>query len=176
MRRHATFICVAKWTGLVVSISIVLIWALSLRPGTAFVYSAKQSAIIIDNGVIVLLHHSHVKGTQFAGGFSLDSEPELSRQKREQDHRLWNHSVRAYLGLNWPTIAKESDGGGDTRWEICIHLWIIFFLVIVITGFLWHRRRSFSLGQCRRCGYNLTGNVSGRCSECGTPILNTQVV
>jgi hypothetical protein len=20
---------------------------------------------------------------------------------------------------------------------------------------------------CRRCGYNLTGNVSGRCSECG---------
>lgn len=23
--------------------------------------------------------------------------------------------------------------------------------------------------RCARCGYNLTGNVSGRCPECGTP-------
>ena len=23
---------------------------------------------------------------------------------------------------------------------------------------------------CRKCGYNLTGNVSGKCSECGTKI------
>lgn len=23
---------------------------------------------------------------------------------------------------------------------------------------------------CRKCGYNLTGNVSGRCPECGTPV------
>jgi len=25
-------------------------------------------------------------------------------------------------------------------------------------------------GHCQTCGYNLTGNVSGVCSECGTPI------
>ncbi len=25
-------------------------------------------------------------------------------------------------------------------------------------------------GVCRTCGYDLTGNVSGRCPECGTPI------
>ena len=25
-------------------------------------------------------------------------------------------------------------------------------------------------GKCRSCGYNLTGNVSGVCPECGTPI------
>jgi hypothetical protein len=25
-------------------------------------------------------------------------------------------------------------------------------------------------GHCQRCGYDLTGNVSGRCPECGTPI------
>jgi hypothetical protein len=28
-------------------------------------------------------------------------------------------------------------------------------------------------GFCRACGYNLTGNVSGRCPECGTPIKGT---
>lgn len=25
-------------------------------------------------------------------------------------------------------------------------------------------------GTCKRCGYDLTGNVSGRCPECGTPV------
>ena len=25
-------------------------------------------------------------------------------------------------------------------------------------------------GLCRHCGYNLTGNVSGICPECGTPM------
>ena len=25
-------------------------------------------------------------------------------------------------------------------------------------------------GRCRKCGYNLTGNVSGVCPECGTEV------
>ena len=28
---------------------------------------------------------------------------------------------------------------------------------------------------CKQCGYNLTGNVSGICSECGRPIERTQL-
>ena len=31
------------------------------------------------------------------------------------------------------------------------------------------RRRRFAAHHCQSCGYNLTGNVSGVCSECGTP-------
>ena len=31
----------------------------------------------------------------------------------------------------------------------------------------WRRRRK---GLCQNCGYNLTGNVTGVCSECGTKI------
>ncbi len=26
-------------------------------------------------------------------------------------------------------------------------------------------------GHCKNCGYNLTGNVSGICPECGTPAM-----
>jgi len=32
------------------------------------------------------------------------------------------------------------------------------------------RRRRAPPDACRKCGYNLTGNVSGICPECGTPI------
>jgi hypothetical protein len=31
------------------------------------------------------------------------------------------------------------------------------------------RRRRFMKGTCRACGYNLTGNTSGVCTECGKP-------
>ena len=36
----------------------------------------------------------------------------------------------------------------------------------------WARERDEALGvrHCERCGYNLTGNVSGRCPERGTPV------
>ena len=35
----------------------------------------------------------------------------------------------------------------------------------------WHERRAETEGHpaCRACGYDLTGNVSGVCPECGTP-------
>lgn len=32
------------------------------------------------------------------------------------------------------------------------------------------RRRSIPAGSCVRCGYNLTGNVSGVCPECGAVV------
>ncbi|HKQ47230.1 MAG TPA: hypothetical protein VJZ71_04070 [Phycisphaerae bacterium] len=33
-----------------------------------------------------------------------------------------------------------------------------------------NKRESMPPGHCHSCGYNLTGNVSGRCPECGTPV------
>ncbi|MCO6438475.1 MAG: hypothetical protein J5J06_15400 [Phycisphaerae bacterium] len=32
------------------------------------------------------------------------------------------------------------------------------------------RRRRIPPGHCRKCRYDLTGNTSGVCPECGTPI------
>jgi hypothetical protein len=43
----------------------------------------------------------------------------------------------------------------------------------LLTGlgiYLWRKTRAFPEGRCRHCGYNLIGNTSGICPECGTPI------
>ncbi len=32
------------------------------------------------------------------------------------------------------------------------------------------RRDAIRKGVCEKCGYSLTGNVSGRCPECGTDV------
>lgn len=43
---------------------------------------------------------------------------------------------------------------------ICWHSW-------------WSARRVAPTVVCHHCGYNLTGNVSGRCPECGREVEST---
>jgi len=51
-----------------------------------------------------------------------------------------------------------------------IPLWAPFIGFVVPTVWLWRRgRRHMQPGHCR-CGYDLTGNESGRCPECGLRI------
>lgn len=70
----------------------------------------------------------------------------------------------------WPppavTFARPDEG-----WCVVLPLWIPFILIAVPTALLWRldRRRTFP-GHCRKCNYNLAGNTSGVCPECGSPI------
>jgi hypothetical protein len=49
--------------------------------------------------------------------------------------------------------------------------WMLFSGPFFATVWLWYRGHArYRSGYCRRCGYDLTGNVSGRCPECGTEI------
>lgn len=34
----------------------------------------------------------------------------------------------------------------------------------------WRNRRQLHFPRCANCGYNLTGNISGACPECGTNV------
>ena len=66
--------------------------------------------------------------------------------------------------------------GGASRW-----LYVPFWpLVVLAAGWIacpavrsWNRHR---LGLCSRCGYDLTGNESGVCPECGTISAGAQHV
>ena len=51
---------------------------------------------------------------------------------------------------------------------ISIPFWLLLLLTAIPTAWLWHRDRGWRRpGCCLRCGYDLTGNTSGICSECG---------
>ena len=68
-----------------------------------------------------------------------------------------------------PPIAQRS---GYRYWNVHIALLLPFCLlapyptIALVSGPLrrWRRRKR---GECVNCGYNLTGNVTGVCSECG---------
>jgi hypothetical protein len=82
----------------------------------------------------------------------------LIREYETQYPLSW--AWRSY-GL-WPDWYRE-----PTLGSLSIPIWLLFFAVGVPTAFLWylHRRRP-TPGFCP-CGYNLTGNMSGACPECG---------
>jgi hypothetical protein len=58
-------------------------------------------------------------------------------------------------------------------WVYCLGLLLPFALGLILAAFLYWQcrvwRRLGRAGVCRTCGYDLTGNVSGVCPECGTP-------
>ncbi len=47
-----------------------------------------------------------------------------------------------------------------------IPMWCIAPCVLIPTFLIWRKDR-IPEGHCQNCGYNLTGNVSGKCPECG---------
>jgi len=75
--------------------------------------------------------------------------------------RLWRMKLNS---SGFPAIGSSS---------IIIIPWLIS--VVILGGslrILWLRpiKKRNDFDRCQECGYNLTGNVSGVCPECGTPI------
>jgi hypothetical protein len=64
---------------------------------------------------------------------------------------------------------KRPAGPGTPHWLIAGGL----TLLAAYTGYLWWRDRPPPEGHCRVCAYDLRGNVSGRCPECGTAVAET---
>ena len=53
---------------------------------------------------------------------------------------------------------------------IWIPLWMPFLALGVPSFIVWRRTRRPRAGHCVNCGYDLTGNTSGVCPECGTEV------
>jgi hypothetical protein len=114
---------------------------------------------------------------EFPGGFSgagidattmtwLDGPPATTRC--EDFSSAWRDGViRERLGLKWPLVHTSTFGTHC----VVVPLWIPILLSGTALGWcgrrLWQRPAN---GHCHACGYDLTGNVSGVCPECGTPV------
>lgn len=50
---------------------------------------------------------------------------------------------------------------------VIVPFWMPFVLFVTVAALAHRRARGLKPGTCRKCGYDLTGNVTGKCSECG---------
>jgi hypothetical protein len=101
-------------------------------------------------------------------GFDEDYPPLARLHEREFVPRRW--------ALGGASIERVIRVPGGRVWAVSLPLWMPFVVfssypLLTFVHHLRHRRRyRLQQGLCVTCGYDLTGNVSGICSECGTKI------
>jgi hypothetical protein len=137
-----------KWTGTLACLLILLAAAACLRWQVIQVGDGRTFDIAAAGGRMSV-------GWGPWGVYGISVGPRLNTWKEivaEWDrHALWGISAAHVARGGWLTFP----------------LWMPFVLTGVPTGWLWWRdRRRVPAGHCA-CGYDLTGNVSGRCPECG---------
>ncbi len=66
----------------------------------------------------------------------------------------------------FPTLTRTG-----TYWRGWLPIWIPLVVIMAGTVIFWLvDRRPYGAGRCQHCGYDLTGNMTGRCSECGAAV------
>jgi hypothetical protein len=79
-------------------------------------------------------------------------------------HTIWDIGGPRLGG--WPSAEVTR-----SRFWLRLPIWVFLGASAFSTALLWYwSRKRYPPGYCRSCGYDLTGNESGMCPECGTPI------
>ncbi len=74
---------------------------------------------------------------------------------------------RVNPGIVWWIRRYELGALNQPGWFLILPLWPLVVAIAIPTAWFWRRDRRHPPGHCKRCGYDLTGNVTGVCSECG---------
>lgn len=155
MRRPSGLRRIAKWAGVGICTLIALVWLLSgwwnityvRRPGKVFSITAGSLCYVEVNEFFWLLRN-HRELYELA--------PRLYALSPRNRQWRWQWAPYSYIVI------------GQRIWFF-VACWIPFLLVSLPTVILFVRDRGRRVlpGQCQECGYDLTGNVSGVCPECG---------
>jgi hypothetical protein len=150
LSRRATRFRLA-WIGTAIAAVLLAAWIASVPLSFGYVYQSQTPGegyyfIDFSSGFVKLCHGHH--GSLWQGSYWY-CDGEFSERK-----------------LRWTPLFERDVKALHNRVQVA--LWVPLLLVATPTAFLWRaaRRRPPS-HCCQECGYNLTGNTSGTCPECG---------
>jgi len=74
-----------------------------------------------------------------------------------------------FVGLTGRDCSAAEYRVGRAGYMLSLPLWLLVGVTFAASLALWRLdiSRRISTSRCQSCGYDLTGNVSGRCPECG---------
>jgi len=109
-------------------------------------------------------------GTRFSGGFGTPGKHWSSD---------WVGTIHKLpLGFRYGKSPSD-DPAAAFYFGVAIPVWclvVLFSLLPCLWLWRWYFFPIRLPGRCRRCGYNLTGNTSGMCPECGSAIKSRSVI
>lgn len=117
----------------------------------------QSSTVHVSSGTLVIEH--------IGGG--LLASPGVSLQEEYNHYPMWPE---------W--VVRGGGSYANTDFRAVMPLWIPLLLAILATTTSWMLARRWQIppGYCVNCGYDLTGNVTGRCPECGTIVTRLKHV
>ena len=139
----------AVWSGLVTSALLLTLWSFSAYWFLHLVVSLSPLRVVSIRSGCFEYYRCSITSAVIDPRWSVD---------RSRIVRL----------VDWPPRVTRALGPPSVR--VQIPLWIPFLIAVAPTGVLWWRAHPFPAGHCQKCGYDLTGNVSGRCPECGSSL------
>lgn len=166
----------------VICVTTAIVWVLSIRLRVGYEGSMAdpggQIMFGCANGRVAILW-SQLRDRSVLSELSLRlPEPQrwsLGVNTYWQRARLWATKgeiakiVRYSFGFDLPVFHGSTLG--SIRCGCVLPLWIPSAATGVLASVLWWLgTRRLPSGYCRRCGYNLRGNVSDICPECGSEV------
>jgi hypothetical protein len=139
---------ILKWLGLIVCVVLGVVWAVSIR--YLIRYDSKNLECVVYSGCLQV------------------TTPNPLNSRGLAIHRKSFNEL-----LLWGEFSKVSAGGRTFR-SARIPIWMPFLPLAIITRVLW-RRGHRPTTKCPHCEYDLRGNESGICSECGKKIDESTV-
>ncbi len=136
-----------KWMEVVGCVLIVAAWCVSLFSSVAHRIVGDYWIVLNCGAVEIIDENKHV---------AADCGP-LGR---------WHYSDQLSMHERIGLVRPNRSILGVTV-GVLIPLWMPLAALGLPTALLWYRDRRPPKGHCPICGYDLTGNVSGVCPECG---------
>ena len=155
-----------KIIGLLSCLMMLALWIFSVMFASSYEPLCSQWSISLSFGRIVFD----------------DDQTQNPGQKVRLHHSLWTcHSVYQQLKELAPQMPRTEFAqlflgfslpgkNGILPGMLHFPIWLLIVAVGIPTGILWWRDRRPKTGFCKACEYDLTGNVSGVCPECGTAV------
>lgn len=135
-----------KWSGTMLTVLLLVVWVGS-RSWYASASVAERGCVYVCWGCLSISWERPWADPR--GPLEIDL-------MREMPHFIW-----------WFRYREQATPALSVR-RMDIPVWIIAMLVAVPSAWLWYRDRRRAPGLCIKCGYDLRGNASGVCPECGS--------
>ena len=175
MTRHVLNLAAA--CSLLLCLVILSLWIPSYRQGVSLIFSKRAgNATVISFGLGSECGSVGLAVVRVTGGDPNETFDRWSVFETDQSalrpRNLWQRIgfVRAHQAAAFNGLTMTASVIGLPHWLLAG--------VLAILPVRWFRRRlhcrlarrRHAAGECVACGYNLTGNTSGTCPECGIPI------
>ncbi len=157
MRRRSKIRRALKWAGTIGCALLLGTLALSVSREVRWSSNSNGFAVLVHYGAVGFHRWRSTSSLYVPDGW-LVSRTGASGWRARLKEIYWLPTVRRYVGI------------GSRRSIVTVPIWIPLIATALPTALLWWRNRRIPPGHCESCGYDLTGNVSGRCPECGTPV------